>query len=115
MMEQECIVEQAGLDRVYRRSTELVAREIAGELLVVPIKGQLAHMHCIFALNEVARFIWERLDGERDLEAIAQEVIQVFDVGIERAREDLLDAVATFELSQLIVEVPAAEAVCVHS
>ena len=47
-----------------------------------------------FGLGEVGGFIWQRLDGSRDLAAIAAEVAEHFGVTAERARADLLEFVA---------------------
>jgi hypothetical protein len=46
---------------VYRKKKDLVTREIAGETLIVPTRGNLADMQRIFALNGVAGFIWQHL------------------------------------------------------
>jgi hypothetical protein len=50
---------------VYRKKKDLVTREIAGETLIVPTRGNLADMQRIFALDGVAAFIWQHLERER--------------------------------------------------
>lgn len=47
-----------------------------------------------YSLGEVGGFIWERLDGELDLDAIAGQVASSFEVDRRRAGEDVLDFVA---------------------
>ncbi len=46
-----------------------------------------------FGVGEVGGFIWKRLDGERDLRAIAGEVSAHFDVESETAATDLIELV----------------------
>ena len=45
----------------YQRTEEFVARAIAGETVLVPIRRQIGDLESIYTLNEVATFIWERL------------------------------------------------------
>jgi hypothetical protein len=78
---------------VYSRKKDLVARKIAGEMVVVPIRGRLADMEKIYALNEVAEFVWERLDGSRGLEQIAGDMAECFDVAPDVALADAQEMV----------------------
>jgi hypothetical protein len=45
----------------YQRTEEFVARTIAGETVLVPIRRQIGDLESIYTLNEVATFIWDRL------------------------------------------------------
>ena len=83
---------------VYHKKKELLARRIAGETIIVPIRGKLADMQNIFAVNVVAEFIWERMDGKNTLDQIVGEVAAHFDVGEGQARSDVVEFVD--ELSQ---------------
>ena len=72
------------------REPGIVARAIAGETILVPVSKRAQDMG-LFTLNEVGSFVWERLDGERPLARIADELTEAFEVDAARAREDLLD------------------------
>lgn len=74
---------------VYDKQEELVSRSIAGETLVVPVSGRLADLQRIFALEGTATFIWERLDGERSLGRIRDELLNRFAVARAEAERDL--------------------------
>ena len=89
----------------YRRNEEVVARHIAGETLLVPIRGDLAGMQRIFALDRVAEYIWQQLDGEMSLEAIRDQVLANYDVGEEEAETDIQQFIAELLEAGLIVEV----------
>lgn len=77
------------LTRVYRVKGEVVARRLGGEELLVPIRGRLADLQRIFALDPVAAHIWKQVDGRRDGASILKRVLAVFDVTEEKARADL--------------------------
>jgi len=80
------------------RDDRVITRDIAGERLLVPIRGKLADMQRLFALNPAGAFIWDQLDGETSAEAISERVAAAFDVQRDAARAD----VAEF-LDQLVV------------
>lgn len=90
---------------VFRKSDELITREIAEETILVPVKGTLASLQQIHVLSPVAAFIWERLDGVHDLAAIQRAILERFDVSAKQARADLDELVAELERAKLIVAV----------
>jgi hypothetical protein len=59
---------------------DIVAREIEGELLIVPLVSGVGDAEDeLFTLNETGKAIWGKLDGQRSLQTIAQELAQEFD------------------------------------
>lgn len=55
----------AELERVYLPSSELVAREIEGEFILVPLStGSGASEDDLFVLNATGAEIWKLLDGK---------------------------------------------------
>lgn len=68
------------MNKVYKRKGSIVVREIAGETMLVPIKGNLADMQKIFALDDVSALIWSLLDGTNGLAELVKEVVEAFDV-----------------------------------
>lgn len=74
------------------RESGIVARAIAGETILVPVSKRAQDMG-LFTLNEVGTFVWERLDGERPLAEIAEDLTAAFEVDAARAGEDLLEFV----------------------
>jgi hypothetical protein len=76
---------------VLRPSPEVVARDIAGEHLLVPVRNGASQMDFIFTANEVGSRVYRLLDGRRDVGAIARVISQEFEVDEERARADVLD------------------------
>ena len=57
------------INTVYGPSDEIVAREIEGELIIVPLTAGVGDMEeALFTFNETGRAIWERLDLGQDPE-----------------------------------------------
>lgn len=81
------------LRRICRRNPSVSAREIDGETFLVPLDGNLVRMHRLSALNAMGAFIWEELDGKRDLAAIHRKLLERFEVTAEEARRDLFEFV----------------------
>ncbi len=90
--------------RVLSPKEALVAREIAGEVILVPVRGKLAQLKRIFVLNPVGAHIWGQLDGERDLETIHRGIVEAFEVTDEEAEADLFEFVGSLEEADLVVE-----------
>lgn len=91
---------------VLKKREDVVTREIAGETILVPIRGKLVDMQKIFCLDPVAAFIWEHLDGRRTLAAVRDAVLDKFDVQQERAEADIQEFVAQLAEADLIQEAP---------
>ena len=70
---------------------DVVARDIAGEHLLVPVRSGIAGIDCLFTADEVGSFLYARLDGRRDAAALAALVAEEFDVAEERALSDVLE------------------------
>jgi hypothetical protein len=90
----------------YRRKEDIAGRQIAGESFLIPVCGKPVDMENIFVLNPLADFIWQRLDGERSLAAIVDEIASGFDVTVERARADLKDFIGQLLQNGLVEEMP---------
>ena len=78
------------LNKVYKRSPDMVFRHIAQECIIVPVRQNAADLNSVYTLNDVSAFIWELLDGKRSLLSISNDLISSFDVDEKTAQEDLL-------------------------
>ncbi len=90
---------------VYKQRPNIITREIAGETLLVPIRGHLADMDCIFALNDSSRLIWGLLDGKTSNGQILDSLVSAYDVTRDEAGDDLLELLAELRESGLIEKV----------
>jgi hypothetical protein len=92
------------LSPTYRKSEDVIARQIAGETLLVPIRGDLAGMQRIFALDKVGEYIWQQLDTETSLQTIRDAVLANFEVSGEQAEVDIQEFIAELLEAGLIEE-----------
>jgi hypothetical protein len=81
---------------------EFVARAIAGETVVVPVRGQVGDLNAIYNFNEVASFIWKHIDGSTNVRQIVDAVADEFEVTPEKANEDTLDFLKSLVAAGLV-------------
>jgi len=73
---------------VLRRVDDVVQREVAGEVFLVPIRGHLADLQELFVLSETGLAVWERLDGTLTTPELAAGLVAEFDVDENQALRD---------------------------
>jgi len=81
----------SNLNSVFSHSPSVVTRKTDNEYILVPIANNIADMNSVFTLNETGGFIWELIDGIRDVEAIIEELQKEFETDEATAREDVLN------------------------
>jgi hypothetical protein len=91
------------LSKVFKKNENVVSRRIAGEFLLVPVRGKLADMQRIFTLNPVAEYIWQGL-GEKNLNDICNGVVSTFEVKKEQAENDIREFIEQLLDTDLIKE-----------
>ncbi len=84
-------------EQIYHRDPSIVAREIAGEMILVPIRQNVGDLESIYLLNETALFAWQLFDGALTLAEVRGRITEAFDVDEQAAGQDLLDLVAQLE------------------
>jgi len=71
---------KVNLDTIYVPSEDIVAREVQGEFIIIPITSGVGDLEDeIFTLNETGRAIWDKLDGKRTLKEVAKELSEEFE------------------------------------
>ena len=93
------------METIYRHDSSIVAREIAGEVILVPIRQNVGDLESIYTLNETAARIWALVDGERSPEAIRDAIVEEFEVSQAEAERDVEDLLAQLEAVSAIVSV----------
>jgi hypothetical protein len=82
------------LNAVFSPSENIVAREIEGELIIVPLVSGIGDMEDeLFTLNETGKAIWGKLDGKKNLKTIIDELIVEFEAPKEEIEKDVLGLV----------------------
>lgn len=68
---------------------ELIKREIAGDIILIPVGKTVYENNGLFVLNELGDFIWDLLPDAPDAQAICQAVLDNYEVSEEEARSDV--------------------------
>lgn len=96
---------QVRLDRVYAPSEDVVAREVSGEFVIVPITSGVSDMEEeIFSLNETGKSIWDKLGPAKKLREVALELSAEFEGQIEKIEEDCMGLVGELLKRKIVVE-----------
>jgi len=80
-----------GLKSVLSHSPHIVTRKTGNEYVLVPVANNIADMNSVYTLNETGAFIWEHLDGKRNVEEIINALIEEYNIDKETATADLLE------------------------
>ena len=91
------------------RSGEVVARVIAGETLVIPVRANVADLGSIYSFNETGTLIWSLLESPRTVAELSAAVAQKYEIEAAMAEPDVKSFVSELQ-SVGLVEVPASAA-----
>ena len=68
---------------------EFVLREVAGEIIVIPVGKTALNFNGMICINAVSAEIWKGLQEEKTKAEILENILQEFDVSLEEATADL--------------------------
>ena len=71
------------------RSNSVVSRVIAGETLVVPVRGGVGDLASIYSLNSVATAIWDAIAQPRSKTEIVELILQEYEVPVDSVASDV--------------------------
>jgi hypothetical protein len=95
-------------DAVYAVSDDVVAREIEGEIIIVPLVAGIGDLEDeLFTLNETGKAIWDKLDGRRRLTEVIQELSAEYQAAPGEIEADVLGLTAELVRRRMLVAVPA--------
>lgn len=96
------------LDAICAPSDDIVAREIEGEVIIVPLTAAIAETDgqadALYTLNETGQAIWQRLDGQRSLRAVAADLAADYDAPPDEIEADVLGLVGELVQRGILVE-----------
>jgi len=100
---------KAEIDAVYVLSKDIVSREIEGELIIVPLVSGIGDMEDdLFTLNEIGKTIWNRLDGQKNLKNIVEELSAEFEALEGEIEKDVIGLVEELLKRKMVVAVSEA-------
>ena len=86
-------------EKIYKKNRNIVSRVIAEETVLLPIYKTSEEINCIYTLNKAAAFIWDHIDGKKNLAKISGLVVNEFDVTPQEADKRM--AALIKDLSQI--------------
>lgn len=89
-------------EAVFGRVSDIVPRQIAGDTILVAVRGELARLERLHVLNSVGEFIWGLLDGHRSVADVSADVTANFDVDAATAFRDVTEFLADLEDAGLV-------------
>lgn len=96
---------KAKLDSVFRPSEDVVARDIHGEFIIIPITSGVGKAdEEIYSLNKFGKAIWNKLDGKNNLKDIAQILSLKFEGQKSAIAEDILGLAEELLKRKMIVK-----------
>jgi len=91
------------LDNAYMPSENVVAREIEGEIIIVPLVAGMGDTDDeLFTLNETGRAIWQKLDGRRSLRQVIEELSTEYEAADGEIETDVLGIVEELAKRKMI-------------
>jgi hypothetical protein len=92
-------------DKLYVPSEEIVAREIEGELIIVPLVSGIGGVEDdLLSLNETGKALWNRLDGKNDLKKVIETLSEEFEAPAGEIEKDVLGLVEELLKRRMLVE-----------
>lgn len=76
-------------DAVFARNDQVVSRKIVDELILVPMRKNVADMETLYTLNEVGARVYELIDGAVALRDIVSTIVREFEVSEQAAGSDV--------------------------
>ena len=90
------------LDTCFTKESDLVSRDVAGEKIIVPIKGHVGDLEGVFTLNELGAMIWQLINGQTTARELVAAVRNEYDVGAAEAEKNVVDFLRSLEDAGLI-------------
>ena len=90
------------------RNREVVARQIEGELVIVPIRSGVGDLNSLYTLNQVGSVLWDFMNEGHTIEEMVSRVCDEFEVSWSQAQNDIQNFLGAM-LEEKLVQ-PLAEA-----
>ena len=93
------------MDAIFIPSEDVVAREIEGELIIVPLVAGIGDMEDeLFTLNDTGKAVWKRLDGQKNLGDIIADLAQIYEAEPDEIKNDVIGLVEELVKRRMLVE-----------
>ena len=90
------------LDTCFVKGDDLISRHIAGETLLVPVRGHVGDLDSIYTLNPVGSRVWQLIDGSTPVARIIEAINTEYEVAEQEAESDVLALLESLQRAGLI-------------
>jgi len=98
------------LDAAFTPSDDIVAREIEGEIIIVPLVAGIGDMEDeLYTLNETGKAIWDKLNGNNNLKDVVVQLSEEFDAPADEIEKDVIGLVEELLKRRMLVKVSGNE------
>ena len=74
---------------VYQRNDDYIYRRIVNETILVPIHQDVSEMEGIYAMNDVASYLWDCLENPATRKELTAALLEEYDASPETIAHDL--------------------------
>ncbi len=92
------------MDVVLRKRDDVVFRKIEDEYILVPMAASSEEVESIFNLNVTGAIIWEKINGERRVKDIVDEIQAEYDEEREQLEKDVVGFISDLKDAKLVEE-----------
>lgn len=96
------------MDKSYVLSEDIVARDIQGEFIIIPVTSGISDADTgdvLFTLNETGKVIWDKLNGKKSLKTVVEELSLEFEISKEKIKKDVSGLAEELLKRKMIVRV----------
>jgi hypothetical protein len=93
------------MEETYIRSSAVVSRLIAGETLVVPVRGKVGDLASIYSFNDVGTTIWAALVNPTSINTLIDLIEREYEVSHDRAAQDVENFLQEMQTAELVMTV----------
>lgn len=94
------------INAIYAVSEDVVAREIEGEIIIVPLVAGIGDMEDeLYTLNETGQAIWKKLNGKKPLGDIIEELAAEYETSVDVIKEDVIGLLEELLRRKMIAKV----------
>ena len=96
------------MEMILTQSSDVVAREIDGALIIVPLTSGMGDMEDdLFSMNETGMAIWNMLDGKNTVQEVVEALAQQYRAEPAEIERDVAGIVGELLKRRMLVEATA--------
>lgn len=77
------------LKTVISRSGNVVGRKTGNEYVLIPVSNNIADMDSVYTINESGAFIWEQIDGNKNIKELTKILMDEYEIDYQTALMDV--------------------------